>query len=337
MTIAGVPNSSAERLNVSIIIPTNHQHTELYELILSVCAQSVAPTEIIIIDSSDDRGECPADIKEACTQAGISLWYQAEEEAFPGHARNLGIERASCQLVGFVDVKTIPCAEWLRNAQILLVDQNLSGLWGLTTFEAVNGFTELLRDGFFGRNPRRTLPGSVFRKEILIKTGCFLDWVRAGEDTDWIQRVEISKLKFGTPLVTTLTYKGLTDLNLATLAKKWARNYAASSALPHLFPHKIAIWVCFYAALILVSFNWNNLVANWNSQAPLYIPNITKITIATPSLIYLLARTILIPYRRGVPLEKILPIRWLAIAVVCIIGDLTKAAMLLKPTRRNQI
>ena len=330
------PGQGGTGFDVSIIIPSNHRHQDLLDLIILVCNQSVTPAEIVIIDSSDERGQCPRRIQERCFQLAINLTYEPVDHAYPGGARNIGIERAKHQFIAFIDVRTSPRNDWLATAKDFLKDPTVFGVWGRTNFEAETAFEKLTRDGFFGRNARRTLPGTVIRKEAIIIAGRFVSWVRAGEDTDWLQRIALSRLKFIDPPNATINYSGLLKQNPIGLAKKWSRNYTASRILPHLFPQKILIWITFYPILVLIALNWNNLLAGWETESIFYVPNITKIVAASPGLIYILIRGIVLPLKRGVPVLETLPFRWLAIAAICAVGDGVKAAAFLVPKKSTE-
>jgi len=326
-------HETSEPLEISIIIPSNHSHLELAVLSLQVANQYATPAEIIIIDTSNEPGECPTPIEKQCEKLGIRLVYHKRERAYPGHARNLGIKLSSCQFIGFIDVETIPQRDWTKQAMDLFrKDPGILGVWGKTTFEALSTFEKLSRDGIFGRLPRRTLPGTIINRTVLTKIGSFVEWARAGEDTDWMQRVDLFGLNFCLSSDATLTYKGLLNKSPVDFGKKWLRNYTASRSLPHLFPQKILTWVTVYPTLVLMAFNWNNLIAGWETGSLFYIPNITKIAATMPVILYIALRGIIMPHRRGVPLRNILPLRWLSIALVCFIGDATKMLMFLIPT-----
>jgi len=324
-------------VEVSIIIPSNHSHIDLIEISLQVANQCHTPAEIIIIDTSNDTGECPKTIKKQCDELGIRLVYHKREQAYPGHARNLGIQLARCQFIGFIDVKTIPKRDWIKQAiDLLQKNPGILGVWGKTTFEALSTFEKLSRDGIFGRLPRRTLPGTIIDRTVLTKVGTFIEWTRAGEDTDWMQRVDLFALNFASPSTATLTYTGLLNKSPVDVGKKWLRNYTASRSLPHLFPQKILTWIIVYPAMVLMAFNWNNLVAGWETGSLFYIPNITKIAAIMPATFYIALRGVVIPFWRGVPLTDIFPLRWINIAVVCLIGDATKVLMFLIPRKRHR-
>lgn len=331
------PEDEKNKITISVIIPSNHPHSDLIKIVLKISEQSVTPNEIIIIDSSADRGKCPEEIKTKVHELGIDLLYLPEEISYPGRARNLGVAQAKTEFIAFLDVKTHPTPNWLKQAISLRNDPNLFGIWGLTNFKATTRFEKLARDGFFGITPRRTLPGTIIRKSTLSQVGRFIEWVRAGEDTDWIRRVDLQKLNFNSPSSATIDYTGLIGQRPTALAKKWWRNYTASRALPHLFPQKFLIWLLFYPTLIALAFNWNNLVADWETESIFYIPNVTKMSVLIPAVMYFAGRGLYIPYRRKVPYLELLPFRWIAIAVACLLGDAAKtiAMLSLSPNRRN--
>jgi hypothetical protein len=63
-----------------------------------------------------------------------------------------------------------------------------------------------------------------------------------------------------------------------------------------------------------VAFNWNAVLASWDSESALYIPNITKISALVIFISYIFIRGIFIPKRKGVSLKFIFPINFLLIS-----------------------
>jgi hypothetical protein len=141
------------------------------------------------------------------------------------------------------------------------------------------------------------------------------------------------RMNFTTPSEETTTYTGLTKQSPLILTKKWLRNYDAARRLPHLKSQKLMIWLLFWPTTVLIALNWNNLIAGWKTDSLLYIPNVTKIAAFSPAVIYLTMRGLIIPNRNGVPLTALLPVRWLAIAITCLLGDTAKTIALIKPQR----
>ena len=319
--------------DISVIIPSNHGHNELLKTVHAVCRQSTKPFEIVIVDSSIDARRCPDDITRLCADNGIKLIYEHHELALPGNARNSGLGVANGDLIGFIDVQTIPRPYWLEESLKLLANHDIAGVWGATCFSAKTKFENVVRDSFFGVLPRKTLPGSVFRRKVFDKTGQFIDWVRAGEDTEWMLRLELLKLPVANPSGALIDYVGLVGLDINKLLRKWFRNYTASRELPHFFPQKMLLWLILYPLLILIAFNWNYLIADWRMVSPLYIGHVTKIAAIVPPLVYFFVRGILLPLHRGVSIWQLLPSRFVAITLVCVLADGVKILVFSFPKR----
>ena len=296
--------------DISVIIPSNHDHHDLVKIVRAVCSQTAKPFEIVIVNSAGQCQECLAKIKTLCTGSEIKLIYEHRDHAYPGKARNIGLGLASGELIAFIDVQTIPRPHWLDASLSLLASQGIAGVWGTTCFTSHTAFERLVRDGFYGVLPCKTLPGSVFRRDVFNKAGQFIDWIRAGEDTEWMLRLEVLKIHIIQSSNPLTDYVGLIDLDMNQLLRKWYRNYMAARDLPHFFPQKLLLWLVLYPLLVLIAFNWNYLVADWYMNSPLYIGHVTKIVAILPLLIYVIFRGIVLPMQRGVSFLWILPTRF---------------------------
>ena len=51
-----------------------------------------------------------------------------------------------------------------------------------------------VRDSIYGLNPIRTIPGSIIRKNVFYRVGQFLEDVRTGEDSEWMNRTKYLNL-----------------------------------------------------------------------------------------------------------------------------------------------
>ena len=290
----------------------------------AVCYQTAKPSEIVIVDSSVKGGACPLEIKAVCSASNIKLIYEHRQRALPGDARNIGLGVVNGALIAFIDVQTIPRPYWLEASLSLLAEKGASGVLGATCFGAQTKFERLARDAFYGVEPRRTLPGSVFRREVFDKAGQFIDWTRAGEDTEWMLRLEVLKVPIAHSSNALVDYLGLIGSDIKQLLKKWHRNYTASRELPHFFPQKLLLWLVIYPLLVLVAFNWNYLIADWRMDSPLYIGHATKLAAILPALIYVIVRGLVLPVQRGVGIWRLLPARFLMITSVCFMADFVK-------------
>ena len=318
-------------IGISVVIPCNHGHDELLKIVHAICSQLLKPVEIVIVDSSNSAVYCPIALVDLCATTGIRLVYERRALAFPGDARNIGLGLAGAELIAFVDVQTIPHPEWLEASLDLLISQGVAGVYGATSFKANTTFERLVRDGFYGALPRKTLPGCLFKREVFGRVGQFIDWVRAGEDTEWMLRLELLRVPVVCPPNTLIDYVGLIGLDARKLLKKWYRNYTSSRVLPHFFPQKLLLWLVLYPLLILIAFNWNYLIADWRMDSPLYIGHVTKIVAILPIVVYVLVRGLILPLNRGVSIWRLIPIRFLTVAIVCFIADAIKVLVFSLP------
>jgi hypothetical protein len=321
--------------SISVVIPSNHNPADLLKVVKAVCLQTAKPTEIIIVDSYLGAKECSMDLVETCAKNGLELIYVYFESALPGHARNIGLGLSNAQLVAFIDVQTIPHPNWLEVSLELITTDQVMGVWGSTHFCAETSFERLVRDSFYGTLPRETLPGSIFRRTVFTKTGLMIDWVRAGEDTEWILRLELLRLQIATPSKALIEYVGLIGLNLKSLSKKWYRNYLAAQSLPHFYPQKLLLWLVMYPLFVLIAFNWNYLIADWRMESPFYIGHITKLAAILPPTAYMLARGIVFPFKNGVSFHNLFPFRFIAISGLCFLADCIKALAFTIPKSKN--
>ncbi len=324
-------------IGISVIIPSNHGQHDLLKIAHAVCSQTLKPAEIVIIDSSISGLICPVELAVLCTTKGIRLIYEHRAFALPGKARNIGLGLVGAELIAFIDVQTIPHPQWLESSLDLLISHGADGVFGATSFKAETTFQRLVRDGFHGAYARKTLPGSLFKYEVFSRVGQFIDWVRAGEDTEWMLRLELLRVPVACPPSGLIDYVGLIGLDAIKLQQKWYRNYTSSRNLPHFFPQKLLLWLVLYPLLILIAFNWNYLIAEWRVDSPLYIGHVTKIVAILPALLYLVVRGLVLPFHRGVSFWRLLPIRFLAIAMVCLIADTVKVLVFSMPKRNNDV
>jgi hypothetical protein len=310
---------------ISIIIPSSHSHEDLFLTIQSLCKQILKPYEIIVVDSSILGNFYPTKCSVLCIENQILFKYKYCENSFPGKARNIGVSLAVCQLIAFIDVQTIPRVEWLSTTSILLNNDNALGVYGSTYFKANSSFEKLVRDGFYGVLARKTLPGSVYKLAAIQQAGYFIEWVRAGEDTEWMLRLDVLKIPIIKHTLPLIDYNGILGMNISKLLLKWQRNYFSSRFLPHFFPQKIFLWLFFYPILVTIAFNWNYLIADWRTDSPFYIGHVTKMVCISPLLVYFILRGIILPLKRGVSIIYILPIRFIFIALICLMSDSIKA------------
>lgn len=315
-------------LEISIIIPSQNAEDELISLLEGISKWSAFPSEIIVVDSSYSQPSLSGNLKNFFTQNDIKFDLVSKINLFPGKARNIGIELASCNYIAFLDISTIPSNDWLESTWKILNSSSYDGIWGSTYYEAKSWKHKLIRSVTYGDMPLRTVPGSIIHDSVFKFSGFFIESTRAGEDSDWIKRAELHKFNFSQGL-SSLNYVGLMKMTFFSLVRKWYRNYKHAAKLPYLNAHKDLYFYFFGFLIIILAFNWNNLsyddaIRGWNTQSFAYIPNITKISIIFFALSYVLIRSVLIPLQKGVPFLFLI-INMPMMIVLSIILDIVKS------------
>ncbi len=314
------------RVPVSIIIPSQDDRAALLEQLRALSIQTVWPTEVVIIKTVPSSVESLGSEFESLFLGQVFLRTIEASGAFPGAARNRGVELSASEIIGFLDIKTIPDAGWLEQTYGLLRGTNSDGIVGSCRFVGGTFFSWLLIDGLFGRGPINTFPGSLFKRAAFYKVGLMLERVRAGEDNEWFQRAALIYVDFFKgPGRSLCEYRGFKNLGFLEFARKWNRNYLSAARLPQyklIYELNIVVW---FLVLLGLALNWNSMFADWDMNSPLYFPHVTKIVLGFSLAGYFFLRAIYLPIRRGTQLANVLSYRLPFIFAVVLTADLIKA------------
>ncbi len=306
---------------ISIIIPYK-ENIEFLEITLkNLITGEMLPDEIIIIDTSGIQKNDY--LKKICDKYAI-IKIIKKNGAYPGLARNIGIENSFNDLIGFLDTRTVPSLQWLSSSyKLLIADENISGVYGRTEYYSTNEKSKLIKFSTYGMLPLITVPGMLIKRNAIIKIGNFIPTTRAGEDADWMMRLHLQKIKMIEPIYP-VTYYGLDEIEYVDLFLKWIRNYMHSSNLPYLHAHKSIYYHGVVIIILIGAFNWNWLMAGWNMESDLYIPHITKLIGLILVSTYSIIRGVILPYKKGVNLTSLMPFRWLHITLISSALDFAK-------------
>ena len=156
---------------VSIIIPAFKFPSALDEVLIALSRQQIKPNEVIVVDSSPDNS-----VEEIVENHKIylNLVYVKLSRAYPGEARNTGIDIAKYKFIGFLDSKTPPKANWLADAISILESEEYDVFFGSTEYIAHEPFQKIIQACSYGKDPVETTPGTVISKTALNLIGCLL-------------------------------------------------------------------------------------------------------------------------------------------------------------------
>lgn len=104
-------SQTKEDFKVSLIVPVRNEEASIEPFLQSLLRQDFAPDELIIVDGgSTDRTK---EMIEGFISQGHHIRLIAAADAYPGAARNLGIEAARNEWVAMVDAGTLVEPDWL--------------------------------------------------------------------------------------------------------------------------------------------------------------------------------------------------------------------------------
>ena len=309
---------------ITLIIPHSNQINDLTYLLNGITQWKLKPDEIILIDSSVDSFTVNSRATNILQNFDGELKIIHRSIAYPGTARNIGIRQSKGEFLAFLDVKTIPEEDWLYlTINLLLKNPDASGIYGSTQYISNNKFSNLVRLATYGITPLQTLPGSIIRRGTIYITGSFIESSVAGEDAEWMSRVRLHRLNM-LKANSIVFYTGLDELTLMLLLKKYFRNYKAAAKLPYLYAHKSIYYNGLVLLFLITTFNWNWVVAGWDTNSDFYIPHITKVVVTSILLLYISIRGLVMPLRKGAKWLDLLPFKWLFVAGISTLLDCTK-------------
>ena len=258
--------------SVTIVIPTYNDSQFLEKILWDISKQTFLPKEIVIIDSSTNDGA--KKILENYDDL-IPVTYHYEKKAYPGKARNIGVDLANSEWVAFLDSKTLPEIYWLDRYRHLLQAYGTDVIFGVTQFEAVSPFQKTLRAATYGMIGHHTVPGTLINKKVFTDSGGFLEHVRMGEDIEWRERLIKNGFNIHLADESVVSYHGLPATFISTLTKyvKSAYHTARLSILRNVKDAYLSLLLILSAILLP---KWNFLIGGWDTN-PLFIPHVTKI------------------------------------------------------------
>jgi len=301
--------------DVSVVIPVNIGSKYMPLLLKSIEEQTLLPQKIVIVDSSLDN-DITSIIRNMNSKIPVN--HIKIDSAYPGDARNIGVEIVKMEWVAFLDSSTVPEHNWLERCVEMAIEKKADFVGGFALFEADTYFKKLLRATSYGCSPCGTLPGSIMKKEVFEKSGGFIPSIRSSEDIEWIERIKALGVKTDTVKYPVTKYYGLPG-NLWLAMKKYYKFAMATAQTDVLKGQKNLYMSILLILLTMLTYKWNKFTTGWDENSFLYIPHITKIYLVSLVVLYVVFKGLLRPWNRKVKLgvfEKV----YLSVIVVLTTG-----------------
>ncbi len=285
-------------VDICVVIPVQNNEEYLLEIFQGIENQSLLPREIVIVDSSSNN-KISNLINE--WNGAIPVKYIKVDTAYPGDARNIGVEIAKMEWIAFLDSTTVPEHDWLERCVEMAIGKKADFVGGLALFEADTYFKKLLRATTYGCSPYGTLPGSIMKKEVFEKSGGFIPSIRSSEDIEWIERIKSLGVKIDTVKDPVVKYYGLPG-NLWLAITKYFKFAMATAQTEVLKGQKKLYMSILLILLTILTYKWNKFATGWDENSILYIPHITKIYLVSLVVLYVVFKGLLRPWNHKVKL-----------------------------------
>ena len=175
------------RPSISVIIPAHDAERFLGDALDSVAEQRYQPVEVIVVDD----GSTDATASVAHDHA-LAPHIVSQSQSGPGAARNRGIERASGNLIAFLDADDLwPAQKLARQVAVLVDEPGLDIVLGRIQYEALEGavIPDLRYDDPDAKTLSNVHLGSgLYRRHAFERVGNFDESLRFSEDHDWFLR-----------------------------------------------------------------------------------------------------------------------------------------------------
>jgi len=255
---------------ISVVLPTYNFLNSTKNVLDALSKQSLKPFEVIVIDSS------PSDDIQTLVHrydTDLNLIYTKVQKAYPGEARNIGVNKSSGQYIAFLDSKTIPKPDWISNTMQKIYEENLDLEFGSTNYLANSKLQKILQGSIYGKKPVETTPGTIISADAMKQIGNFIEGVRASDDLEWRNRIKASNLRYSSPMTGVLSYSEISKDFWSEIKRHFI--YQFHSALTEVqINTKIFVLAISLLLISLIIPHWNGIVG-WKDSI-FYIPHITR-------------------------------------------------------------
>lgn len=260
-----------------MIIPARDEAASITPLLRALVEQTRAPDEIVVVDAGS-RDETGARVREFARSTPLPVKLVSTGPAYPGVARNLGVDAASNEWVAFIDAGIEPAPDWLRSLcePVEASQESVDVVYG--SYEPiVSSWFEQCAALAYVSPPHPTpqglsrgpaVPSSLMRKTVWAQAGGFPPF-RASEDLLFLRSV--ARLNFrvahapgavvrwklaASPRATFRRFTTYSKHNLhAGMGRHWhagtLRLYAGASVLFLLGVLDRRLWLLLAAAVLL--------------------------------------------------------------------------------------
>ncbi len=237
---------------VSIVVPMFNESQTLRPLLDAISAQTLPPREVIFVDSgsTDDSVSIVENFTEVLGKK-FSVHVLPNLGGLPGGNRNLGVRKAQCEWIAFLDAGIVPEINWLKNLMRCADSKNWKAIYGHCLFDAEEAFEKAVCAVSYGCGAvHPVLPASLFHRSVFEDVGWFRADLRAFEDVIWLRSLEKNLGPRHVCREAVVHYRHFPK-NFTQLLLKWW-NYEKSGVQSRAVP-PLQIYACLLILAVLIS------------------------------------------------------------------------------------
>jgi glycosyltransferase involved in cell wall biosynthesis len=242
-------------LEISLIVPVKNEALYIKIFILEVLKMRVLPGEIIFVDagSTDESSQIINSFKINFLDRGIKFQLLFLPGAYPGGARNLGIQRSYYSWICFLDIGVFPEDNWLEYLWADMNFYNSNIVFGQCRFNSEHFIGKITCALSYGVNKiSPVLPASIVHKKVFDKTGYFDEKLRSAEDILWKRSIRKNKIKYYESKKATVNYLFFPN-SILKIIKKWFV-YAKYESIAYVTPLPKKILYFFFLVISFIMF-----------------------------------------------------------------------------------
>ncbi|WP_108880277.1 glycosyltransferase [Anderseniella sp. Alg231-50] len=215
--------------NISVIMPVRNGELFVADAIKSIQTQSVAVTEIHVIN--DGSTDATAEIVSALARTDSSIIVHDGPQKGPGPARNVGLRRATGEVIAFLDSDDLwPAGKLQTQVARLVAKPDVSMVSGFVLY-----FDKQIENGLEPASDARTseifhvhLGATIYRRNVFDEVGLFDETFTYSEDVDLMLRIREASLPFTIMNEITLYYRRHDNSMTTTLTTTEKRDFHRS-------------------------------------------------------------------------------------------------------------
>lgn len=186
----------AQQQTISVVVPYYNEHHCLSYLLDQLAAQTLPPTEVILVNSSSTDHSSKLIDEWISTNQQQAIFTNLETTTnTPGGSKSAGIAVARGELLAFMDCGLTFPAHWLESQLELLSSTGADWVSGVCLTTGASLVDKCAIAHTYGyRSARAVIPSSLVRRSVFARIGTFRN-LRAGYDAEWARASKLAGLR----------------------------------------------------------------------------------------------------------------------------------------------